>query len=385
MSIEAKGQYLGRIYERYQRAGREHKRKILDEFCEVCGYHRKAALRLLNRPQAQTAKGRPGRKPVYDVKKLLGPLRTIWLGSEQPCGKRLKEIIPEWLPHLKKGISAEVRRQLLGLSAATIDRMLAPLRARHPRRGLSTTKPGSLLRHQVALRGGPANTTEPGHLEADTVAHCGDTTAGDFIHSLTVTDPASGWTENRAVWNKGAAGVLAQFADTEKMLPFALKSFHSDNGTEFLNWALHRHLNERNVPFTRSRAYRKNDNAHVEQKNWTHVRQLFGHDRLEHPELVELMNDIYRHEWRLLQNHFLPNAKLIEKQKLGSKYRRRYEKPQTPYQRLLESPLIGEPAKAALRAEHARLNPFHLREELERKLRLFFNAKSNLKYEATMS
>ncbi len=385
MSIEAKGQYLGRIHGRYQRAGREHKSKILDEFCEVCGYHRKAALRLLNRPLERACAKRPGRKPVYDAKKLLGPLRTIWLASEQPCGKRLKEIIPAWLPHLKKGIPADVRRQLLELSAATIDRLLASARMRHPRRGLGTTKPGSLLRHQVALRGGPANTSEPGHLEADTVAHCGDTTAGDFIHSLTVTDPASGWTENRAVWNKGAAGVLAQFTDTEKTLPFAVKSFHSDNGTEFLNWALHRYLHERNVPFTRSRAYRKNDNAHVEQKNWTHVRQLFGHDRLEHPELVALMNDVYRHEWRLLQNHFLPNAKLIGKEKLGSKYRRRYEKPKTPYQRLLESSALNETDKAALRAEHAQLNPFHLREELERKLRLFFNAKSNLRFEASMS
>jgi transposase InsO family protein len=385
MSIEAKAQYLGRIYERYQRAGRQHKSRILDEFCSVCGYHRKAALRLLNAPLEWVPRRRPGPRPIYDRAKLLGPLKTIWLASEQPCSKRLKEIIPAWLPHLKKGLSAAVRRQLLDLSAATIDRLLAPLRARHPRRGLSTTKPGSLLRHQVALRGGPANTTEAGHLEADTVAHCGDTTAGDFIHSLTVTDPASGWTENRATWNKGATGILAQYQDMEKSLPFAVKSFHSDNGAEFLNWALHRHLHERGVPFTRSRAYRKNDNAHVEQKNWTHVRQLFGHDRLEHPELVELMNAIYRHEWRLLQNYFLPKAKLINKQKLGSKYRRRYEKPKTPCQRLLETPALSPTAKAALRAEHAQLNPFHLREELERKLRLFFNAKSNLNYEAAMS
>ena len=385
MSMEAKRQYLGRIYERYQRAGRQHKSRILDEFCSVCGYHRKAALRLLNRPVGRRAKRRPGPKPIYDRAKLLGPLKTIWLSSEQPCGKRLKEIIPLWLPYLKKGIAPAVRRQLLDLSAASLDRLLAPLRVRHPRRGLSTTKPGSLLRHQVALRGGPANTAEPGHLEADTVAHCGDTTAGDFIYSLTVTDPASGWTENRATWNKGAAGILAQFADMEKVLPFAVRSFHSDNGSEFLNWPLHRHLRERNLPFTRSRAYRKNDNAHVEQKNWTHVRQLFGHDRLDHPELVELMNDVYAQEWRLLQNYFLPKAKLIDKQKLGSKYRRRYEKPKTPLQRLLESPCLTAPSKAALRAEHAQLNPFHLREELERKLRLFFNRKSNLDLEATMS
>src|SRR6267378_1523843 len=126
MSIEAKGQYLNRIYERYQRAGRQHKSKILDEFCEVCGYHRKAALRLLHRPRPQAGRKRPGRKPVYDAKKLGGPLRTIWLASEQPCGKRLKEIIPAWLPHLKKGLLAGVRQQLLDLSAATIDRLLAP-------------------------------------------------------------------------------------------------------------------------------------------------------------------------------------------------------------------------------------------------------------------
>jgi transposase InsO family protein len=385
MSIEVKVQYLGRIYDRYQRAGRQHKGKILDEFCSVCGYHRKAALRLLNRPVARAVRHRPGPKPTYDAGKILGPLKTIWLSSEQPCGKRLKAIIPLWLPHLKKGVTPAVRQQLLNLSAATLDRLLAPLRVRHPRRGLSTTKPGSLLRHQVALRGGPANTTEPGHLEADTVAHCGDTTAGDFIYSLTLTDPASGWTENRATWNKGATGILAQYQDMEDVLPFAVKSFHSDNGSEFLNWSLHRHLHERGVPFTRSRAYRKNDNAHVEQKNWTHVRQLFGHDRLEHPELVELMNAIYRHEWRLLQNYFLPKAKLIEKQKLGSKYRRRYEKPKTPLQRLLESSTLIESAKAALRAQYSQLNPFHLREELERKLRLLFTAKSNLDREASMS
>jgi transposase InsO family protein len=385
MSIEAKTQYLGRIYDRYQRAGRQHKSKIIDEFCAVCGYHRKAALRLLNRPAVRAAKRRPGPKPTYDGPQLLGPLKAIWLASEQPCGKRLKEIIPLWLPYLQKGVLPSARQQLLALSAATIDRLLAPVRARHPRRGLSTTKPGSLLRHQVALRGGPANTTEPGHLEADTVAHCGDTTAGDFIHSLTVTDPASGWTENRAVWNKGAAGILAQYQDMEKVLPFAVRSFHSDNGSEFLNWSLHRYLHQRGVPFTRSRAYRKNDNAHVEQKNWTHVRQLFGHNRLEHPELVELMNAVYRREWRLLQNYFLPKAKLSDKQKLGSKYRRRYEKPKTPLQRLLEAPTLTESAKAALRTESTQLNPFHLREELERKLRLFFNAKSNLDREATMS
>jgi hypothetical protein len=387
MSIEAKGEYLGRIYDRYQRAGREHKGKILDEFCAVCGYHRKSALRRLRQPLVRTVKRRPGPKRVYDPGQVLGPLKTIWLASDQPCSKRLQAALPLWLPSLKKGVSPAVRAQLLALSPATIDRLLAPMRARHPRRGLGTTKPGSLLRGQVALRGGPANTTEPGHVEVDTVAHCGDTTAGDFIYSLTVTDPASGWTENRAVWNKGAAGILTQLADIEARLPFGLRSFHSDNGTEFLNWPLHAYLQKRNepVPFTRSRAYRKNDNAHVEQKNWTHVRQLFGHGRFQRPELVAAMNALYGQEARLLQNHFLPSLKLREKEKLGSTYRRRYDAPQTPAQRLLDSPLICARHKTTLRAERAGLNPFHLAEELERKLRLFFNLKSNLDREATMS
>jgi transposase InsO family protein len=387
MSTKGKSEYLGRIYERYQRAGREHKSRILDEFCAVCGYHRKAALRLLNRPRASRPKRRPGPRRVYDPAQVLGPLKTIWLSSEQPCSKRLKAALPLWLPHLRKGVSAVVRRQLLDLSPATIDRLLRPVRARHPRRGMGTTKPGSLLRHQVALRNGPANTVEPGHVEADTVAHCGDSTAGDYVYSLTVTDPASGWTENRAIWNKGAAGILEKFQEIERSLPFILKSFHSDNGSEFLNWPLHRELSqrERPVPFTRSRAYRKNDNAHVEQKNWTHVRQLFGHERFEHPQLVEAMNAIYRTEARLLQNYFLPSLKLRDKKKLGSRYQRRYEPAQTPAQRLLDSPTLPSPTKAALRAERAALNPFHLAEELERKLRLVFTIKSNLDREATMS
>jgi hypothetical protein len=223
-------------------------------------------------------------------------------------------------------------------------------------------------------------------VEADTVAHCGETTAGDFIYSLTVTDPASGWTENRAVWNKGSAGILAQLKTIEQALPFELASFHADNGTEFLNWPLKQYLDRRStpVPFTRSRPYRKNDNAHVEQKNWTHVRQLFGHSRLEHPELVALMNSIYENEARLLRNFFSPSFKLKAKQKQGSRYKRSYEIPETPAERLLKMD-IPEDVKKNIRDLQAELNPLQLAEELERKLRLFFNTKSNLDREATIS
>ena len=277
---------------------------------------------------------------------------------------------------------------MLTISPAQIDRLLRPVRVRYPRRGLSATKPGTLLRHRIPTRGGPPDTTTPGHIEADTVAHCGDTTAGNFVYSLTFTDLYSGWTELRAVWNKSSSAILDHLRDIENQAPFALKSFHADNGSEFLNWPLYQYLTGRpwrQVPFTRSRAYRKNDNAHVEQKNWTHVRQLFGHDRFEHPQLVGLMNDLYVREWSQFQNHFRPTLKLRSRDKRGSRTVRRYEKPQTPYARLLASPQISPKVKAHLKAQHAQLNPFALKKNIEQKLRLFFTAQSNLQPEATLS
>jgi Integrase core domain len=391
MSLPSKREYLIKIHGRYQRAGREHKSRILDEFCEICGYHRKAALRLLNRALLQPPRRRPGPPPIYQPNLVLPPLKAIWLASDQLCSKLLKAALPEWLDFYEQTqgvLSAQLRQQLRLISPAQIDRLLRPVRVRYPRRGLSATKPGTLLRHRIPTRGGPPDTTCPGHIEADTVAHCGDTTAGNFIYSLTFTDLYSGWTELRAVWNKSSSAILDHLRNIENQAPFALKSFHADNGSEFLNWPLYQHLTGRQwcqVPFTRSRAYRKNDNAHVEQKNWTHVRQLFGHDRFEHPQLVPLMNDLYIQEWSQFQNHFRPTLKLRSRDKRGSRTVRRYEKPQTPYARLLASSQISPTIKARLRAEHAQLNPFILKKSIEQKLRLFFTAQSNLQPEATLS
>jgi transposase InsO family protein len=388
MSLSSKREYLARIQARYQRVGREFKSRILDEFSLNCGYHRKAALRLLLGPGPGALKKRPGPKPTYDAERLRPVLKIFWLASDQLCGKRLHAALPEWLEHYGPGhrpLSAKLRQQLLTISPAQIDRLLRPARVRHPRRGLATTKPGSLLRTRIPTRGGPPDTSTPGHVEADTVAHCGDTTAGDFVYSLTFTDLYSGWTENRAVWNKGTQGILDQLKDLEAKAPFALKSFHADNGSEFLNWALYEHLTGRplKVVFTRSRAYRKNDNAHCEQKNYTFVRQLFGHERFAHPELVALMNDLYAQEWSQYQNHFRPTFKLLSRDKRGSKTVRRYAPLQTPYQRLLDSPAIAKATKARLRAEHARLNPFALKKTIEEKLRKFFTRLGNLDREAT--
>ena len=388
MSLSAKREHLAHIHGRYGRAGRVHKARILDEFCLNCGYHRKAALRLLGGPERGALKRKTGPKPAYDPVRFRPVLKAFWLASDQLCSKRLQAALPECPPHyeaLHRPLTAEVRKKLLAISPAQIDRLLRPVRVRHPRRSLATTKPGSLLRHRIPTRGGPPNTATPGHVEADPVAHCGDTTAGDFVYSLTLTDLYSGWTENRAVWNKGTQGILDQLKDIEAKVPFGLKSFHADNGSEFLNRALYEHLTGRKlkVPFTRSRAYRKNDNAHCEQKNYTFVRQLFGHQRLEHPELVALMNDLYGQEWSQYQNHFRPTFKLLSRDKRGSQTARRYAPLATPYQRLLQSRTIPKAVKACLRAEHARLNPFTLKKTIEEKLRKFFTVLGNLDREST--
>ena len=389
MSLSAKREALARIHGRYERAGRPHKTPILDEFCATCGYHRKAALRLLNRPLPGAPPKRSGPKIIYDPREVLPVLKAIWLASDQLCSKLLQAALPEWLAHHQRRsapLSEAFKEKLLKISPAQIDRLLRPARVQHPRKGLSATRPGTLLRHAVPRRTGPPDTSRPGSVEADTVAHCDDSTEGDYVNSLTFTELYSGWTENRAVWNKSADAVLVQLKELEEVVPYTMKNFHTDNGGEFLNWALHRHLNGRAVklPWTRSRAYRKNDNAHCEQKNWTHVRQLFGHERFGHAELVPLMNELYAREWSQWTNHFKPTFKLLKREKNNGRTKRIYEKqPRTPYQRLLESANIPEATKARLRAEHAALDPFALKKSIEAKLKNFFTALGNLNREST--
>lgn len=391
MSLSAKREALARIHGRYQRAGRLHKKIILDEFCATCGYHRKAAVRLLNRPLRTARPRRSGPKIIYDPAQVLPVLKVVWLASDQLCSKLLKAALPQWLEHHEQRgapLPEAFKEKLLKISPAQIDRLLRRSRLQHPKKGLSATRPGTILRRAVPTRSGPPDTSRPGSVEADTVAHCDDSTEGDYVNSLTFTELFSGWTENRAVWNKSSEAVLVQLRELERVVPYVMKDFHTDNGGEFLNWALHRHLTGRamKLPWTRSRAYRKNDNAHCEQKNWTHVRQLFGHDRLGHPELVPLMNDLYGKEWTQFTNHFKPTFKLLRREKKDGKTKRIYEpQPQTPYQRLLASSDIPELTKTRLRAEHALLDPFALKKSIEAKLQKFFTVLGNLNREATKS
>ena len=372
LSQDLKSELLPKLRARYARRNREGKSRMLDELCEDHGYERKYAIKLLrDRLPAPSGRVPPGPERRYT---LIEPVvRTIWLAAEQPCGKRLGPALGLWLRHYERHyekLSARQRALLGQVSPATLDRLLAPARAEHPLRGRCGTRPGTLLRTEIPIRTG-WDVSRPGYLEADSVAHCGGSLAGDFIWSLTYTDIASQWTEGRAVWNKGAAGVLAAAQTVEAALPFALLGFDCDNGGEFLNYHLLAYLQERGRPvaFTRSRPYHKDDNAHVEQKNWMWPRQLLGYDRLGRAELVEPINALYREAWGPLMNFFLPGLKLKAKWRERSAWKKRYEPARTAYERLLVTGMLGRKARRELRERYEGLDPFVLKADVERRLK----------------
>lgn len=372
--------YLKQLKNRYIQASRKVKAMILSEFCETSGYHRKHAIRLLTQPESRCTKHKQesrGRKKIYMSESLLTPLKHLWLAANQMCGKRLKAAIPIWLPFYEKAygmLDANVRAQLFAMSEATIDRLLQSERVRLPKR-LCGTKPGSLLKKHIPVKTDQWDEQQPGFVEADTVAHCGESLMGDFAWSITLTDICSAWTENRAVWGKGAQAVVEQVYDIEQGLPFPILGFDSDNGSEFLNYHLVRYFQQRSEPvqFTRSRPYHKDDNAHVEQKNWTHVRQLFGYYRIEDKALISKMNDVYKNECSLLHNYFYPTMKLIDKCRVQSKIIKKHDKPQTPYQRIMASEYIDSSQKERLSSLYKTLNPFELKASLEAKLKNIFS------------
>ena len=384
MSPRSKREYVEAVHRRYKNASRSERTIILNELCATCGYNRKYAIRLL-RGFKRFTKPKPrkrGKPAVYQKDDILVPLRRIWLEANLPCSKRLQAILPLWLPGYGQyfgQLSEEVTNALLSISPATIDRLLKPVRIQYKKRGRSTTKPGTLLRNQIPILTNQWNESRPGFLEADTVAHCGESLSGMFAYTIDTVDIATTWTEQRATWGKGETGVLKQIEDIEKTLPFPLLGFDSDNGSEFLNRTLFKHFTKRKHPvqFTRSRAYHKDDNAHVEQKNWTHVRQWLGYQRLDNPLTVPLLNDLYRREWRVFHNFFCPSVKLLDKQRIGSKTIKRYDVPKTPYQRVVESPYIPQKTKDAMTKYLETLNPFLLKKALQEKLKKIFSLSSS--------
>ena len=364
---------LKKLRRRYERAGAEHKRKLLDQAQELLGYHRKAAIRSLRAPMVEPAPRMISGRPVsYEPRVLLPWLRPIWQATDYACGRRLAAMLPEWVPayeqHERK-MPGEVREKLLSASGRTLDRLLEPLRGQGA--GRSLTRPGTLLRHQIPIRGSVWEEGKAGWLEVDTVALCGGSVAGEFVWMLDGVDYATTWVELRAMWGRGQVGTLAALRDVEASLPFELLGLDSDNGGEFLNYHVLRWLQKRSRPvfMTRSRPNKKDDNAHVEQKNWTHIRQCFGYERHDNPEVVELINALVKGAYGQLLNYFHASLKLESKEFIDGRLKRVYGEPQTPLARVLASAEVRPQTKRRLEQEKARLNPFALKQSVVRSLK----------------
>jgi len=373
MSQKTRKEVLTKLRRRYRTAGAEYKRRLLDQAQELFGYHRKAAIRALRAPTVEPGPRIITGRPVeYEPGLLLPWLRPIWEATDYACGVRLAAMLPEWVPAFEayeKRMPERVRERLMGASGRTLDRLLEPLRGQGA--GRSLTRPGTILRQQIPIRGSLFEEDKAGWIEVDTVALCGGSVAGEFVWMVDGVDYATTWVEVRPIWGRGQVGTLAALQDIEASLPFELLGLDSDNGGEFLNHHVLHWLQKRPRPafMTRSRPYKKDDNAHVEQKNWTHVRQSFGYERYDNPEVVGLMNTMVKGPYGQLLNYFHASLKLERKERKEGRVRRVYGEPQTPLARVLASGQVTEETKARLRRQKARLNPFALKHEVARSLK----------------
>ena len=309
---QATREYLARMRERYERARRAAKGGLLNEVCQVTGYHRKAVIRLLRRPAPTRAGRRRGRRVVYAAD-VVTALVAIWTTAGYPWSVRLKALLPAWLPWARRRLrlTSATEQAVLRISARQIDRRLQPYKRELRTRMYGRTKPGTLLKHHIPVQTERWNVSQPGFTEIDLVSHSGDCADGEFLQSLNVTDIHTTWVETQAVMGKGQERVRQALETIAEALPFALRGIDSDNGSEFINDHLYRYCRARAIQFTRGRPYKKDDNAHIEQKNWTHVRKLVGYDRYDSPAALAALNALYA-DLRLLQNLWLPSVKLVK-------------------------------------------------------------------------
>ena len=381
-----KMEYLKSIYDRYHKATREDKSTILDEFCRTARCHRKHAIRLLAGPK-------PSRKTIRVPKPrgrllrygthTLQVLETIWKATGFLCAPRLKAALPDWIPAARERLAIDepTEHQLLAISPRQIDRRLASHKQHLKKRLFGTTKPGTLLKHMIPIRTDFWNVHQPGFEEIDLVSHSGPGAAGDFLNTLNTVDILTTWSEQIAVFGKSEQAIVDGMRTIEGRLPFPLRGVDSDNGSEFINhhlWTFcRRRPVYRKIQFTRSRPYKKNDNAHIEQKNGPQVRQLIGYDRYDTERAQRAMNDLYA-DLRILNNLFCPSMKLLKKIRKGSRVIRRYDVPRTAFQRVLEcAQAIPEKAQE-LRHIKESTDPFVLAERVDRKLAALFALASKL-------
>lgn len=378
MSQESLAEYIPRVRNRYQRMrGKGARGRVLDEFCAVSGWERKYALKVL-RGQRRAGRGpsRGGAPRRYE-EAVVEVLTYCWREMEQPCGKRMVGMLPLWVRHLGE-LGKEVEKKVLQVSAATIDRLLAGVKITVGRKKPLVPRSDAAVKALVAIRAERWNTREVGWTEVDTVAHCGGDMGGSFIWSLTSVEIYSDWTEVRAVWNRGQAATWEGLVAIEQAQPFALRGIDSDGGGEFLNYHLYGYLKERGIEQTRSRPYRKNDQAHVEQKNYTHVRQLLGYERLGERSLLAPLNQLLE-LWSLWKNLYCTTMEQISATREGSKQKRQHVKrPQTPAQRLLASGQLNESQRRWIEGRLETTNPFAMKAQIEQLLGQIWRKRSRL-------
>ncbi len=368
MSPKARREYILDMRRRYAAATYVARTALLDEIVAMTGYHRKYALALMHREPRAPIKRQ--RRATY------GPavreaLLKVWRAADYPWSVRLKGLLPLWLPwlHEHMRIDRSTQDALLRISVRSIDRLLRAKRGEIRRRLYGHTRPGRLLKTQVPIRAERWDVDEPGWSELDLVAHCGGNGSGEFLNSLNLTDIASTWTQSRAIRGKGERETVRAIEHVRQQLPFGLLGLDSDSGSEFINYHCVRYCETQKLKFTRSRPYKKNDNAHIEQKNWTHVRKIFGWQRLEGTNVADMMNDLYDNELRIWLNYFQPSVKLIKKIRVGSRVRKVYDAPQTALDRLIVLGALSDEQKHTMINERAACDPFILAQTIERKIK----------------
>jgi len=377
VSYHAIIEYLQALAKIYFISNKDKKTQLLDDASKITGHHRKSLIRILSANQKikNNKKKNCGAKVKYPEEILLPHVKYLWIEMERISSRRMKAAFTDWLPkYHSNNVDNHIKYLLQKMSSSTLSRFISKLRKLEApiQKGLCSTSPARYMKNKVPINTLDSKITRPGIVQTDTVAHCGDRLEGAFMNSITITDIWSTWTENSAIFTKKGLEVKASLDDIEKRLPFNLLAINSDSGSEFLNMPVFNMYRKKKIKFTRSRPYKKNDNCYVEQKNFTHVRELFGYQRFEQKELKYFMNEIYRDYWNPLQNYFLPTFKIKEKIRIGGKIKKKYGKPLTPYQRLMESGSLTEFQKIKLSEQKRQLNPFELKRGLEKKLTDFF-------------
>ena len=364
-------EYLDAIRDRYIFGDRKEKSRILDEAAQVTGLHRKALIRALRTPPRPRVGGKAGRPKRYGLE-AASALKVLWEASDRVCAKRLQPFLPELLEVLERHgelvLEPEIKDQVCAMSPATMDRLLRPHRQPEHRRPFATTKPGSLLKASIPIRTfAEWNEHRPGFLEIDLVAHCGESTEGQYLNTLSAVDIATGWVACRGVLGKGQQRVGGAVHHIGQNLPFPLLGLDSDNGSEFINHHLFAYCQQKSITFTRARPYRKNDNAHIEQKNWSVVRRLVGYDRYQSQEALTQLNRLYPLVERYV-NFFQPVMQLKEKHRQGARVRKVYDTPRTPYRRLLEQGVLSQDQQLRLEQDYRRTNPVKLLQDINMEL-----------------